>query len=66
MAIAKKKRTRPNKRHPVHASAFIEASEKLREHARNPQVDTETPTALLLLIADIFGCIGKRVQKIVR
>lgn len=66
MAIAKKKKAVGNKRHPVHAAAFIEASIKLREHAKNPQVDTETPTALLLLIADIFGSIGKHVQKIKR
>ena len=61
-----KPRTKPDKQHPVHASAFIEISDLLKEHARNEQVDTNSPKTLLLLIADAFGDVGKKVQKIVR
>ena len=55
-----------NKRHPVHATSLIEIAGKIREHAKNEQVDTNSSTAILLLIADVIEDEGKRVQKILR
>lgn len=61
-----KPKAKPDKQHPVHASSLIEISDKLKEHAKNEQVDVQTPRALLLLIADAFGSVGRKVQQIVR
>ena len=61
-----KPKTKPDKQHPVHASSLIEIADKLKEHAKNEQVDVQTPRTLLLLIADAFGSVGRKVQQIVR
>lgn len=66
MPATKAKRKTKGKQHPVRSQSFIDIADKLKEHAKNPLVDTNSPSALLLLIADVFATEGKQVQKIVR
>jgi hypothetical protein len=60
--VAKAHKTR-GKQQSAHVNVFTEISLKLKEHAKNELVDTNSPTALLLLMADVFGSAGKGEMK---
>lgn len=66
MPAAKPKRKSKGKQHPLRAQSLVDIADRLKEHAKNELVDTNSPSALLLLIADVFASEGKEVQKIVR
>ena len=55
---AKKKAKKISK--PSVSNTFTEIADKLKEHAKNELVDTNSPKALLLIIADAFHSAGRK------